>query len=50
MDDHVDVQVIFKKGEAVQLEGVTGSAEGNAILQVGEGHLVVVEYYLDLVE
>lgn len=26
-------QVIFKKGEAVQLEGVTGSAEGNAILQ-----------------
>ena len=41
--DHVLVQVIFKMGEAVQLEGVTGSAEGNAILQVWQEQLVCLE-------
>ena len=41
--DHIVVQVIFKKGEAVQLEGVTGSAEGNAILQVWQEQLMYLK-------
>ena len=31
---HGNIQVRFRKGEAVRLEGVSGSAEGNPLLQV----------------
>ena len=33
-------QVRFRKGEAVRLEGVSGSAEGNPLLQVPRNFLM----------